>query len=935
MLLLVTLATLVPATLLGVRFFQNRSTEIEADLARLTLIADNIAHDLDEKIQGTKQLHFGLARAVNLDSPDRVACSAFLSAVREEYPQYTGILTIDPSGRLFCDSLQTSRELDLNDRVYFQKALVTKDAVILQPVVGRLTGTAVLQIAYPARKADGELRYVLLASFNLEKFFQHHSTRLSETIEILLVNKSGIVLLAPPTEQWKGKVGSSIAGSDLFKRSVESTRSGAVEVTGANGRKEFWSAVETPRVRDAGLYIIVGTPREGLVAAANRRLYEDLIIVGLVSVLLFAGVWSLAEIGIRRQVGRIAVMAKELGNGNLSVRIAAPYPGGELGQLMRELNATADSLQRQHNAIDELNQQLHHSQLDEAQTKAFLDTVIEHIPNPISVKAPHGPTSDPLDWTFSLVNKAYETLSGHTRAQMIGQSARNLYPNQTAAIIAASDRQALESTTAVITPELSLSTTDNGTCIVTSKRVAIRDRDGAAQYVLTVLEDVTDTRRSEARISHMAHHDPLTDLPNRAAFNSSMTSALQDAEARHEQFTILSIDLDRFKEINDVYGHAVGDVLLQEVALRMQASARGAFIARIGGDEFIAIVTGGVQPEQAEIVGKSLLAAFVDDFIIDSKRIQIGLSIGGAVYPTDGADGKTLMINADAALYQAKAALGVSILFFKPEMGARLQERHNLQRDLKVAIEHGDLSLQYQPQFLMTGEPIGFEALARWNCLDRGMVPPDTFIQIAEECGLIMPLGAWALREACREAASWKAPLAVAVNVSPMQFLQGNLAQLVHTILLETGLAPARLELEITEGVFINDFSRAVSILRQLKSLGVRISLDDFGKGYSSLSYLHSFPFDKIKIDRAFILDIEQNHHSMIIVRAVIGLGHSLNIPILAEGVENEAQRKFLEQAGCSAVQGYLLGRPAPIKKYKELVGPSFTLDDNTLGIAS
>jgi EAL domain-containing protein (putative c-di-GMP-specific phosphodiesterase class I) len=241
---------------------------------------------------------------------------------------------------------------------------------------------------------------------------------------------------------------------------------------------------------------------------------------------------------------------------------------------------------------------------------------------------------------------------------------------------------------------------------------------------------------------------------------------------------------------------------------------------------------------------------------------------------------------------------------------------------LKAAIDHGDIFLRYQPQKkIESNETIGFEALARWQCAKRGMVPPDMFIRIAEDSNLIIPLGEWILREACREAASWPRPLKIAVNISPVQFHHGDLARLVHSILLETGLAPDRLELEITEGVLIDDFSRAVSILHKLKSLGVQIALDDFGSGYSSLSYLHAFPFGKIKIDRAFVGDLDHNHHSMAIVRAIITLGHSLDVPILAEGVETEVQRAFLVQEGCDEVQGYLTGRPLAIGAYAHLVG--------------
>ena len=434
-------------------------------------------------------------------------------------------------------------------------------------------------------------------------------------------------------------------------------------------------------------------------------------------------------------------------------------------------------------------------------------------------------------------------------------------------------------------------------------------------------EDVTEQKRAEQRIAHMAHYDTLTDLPNRAAFKDSMAATLDRAAATGEQFAVLSIDLDHFKEANDTYGHLVGDALLNEVARRLQAAAGGTFVARIGGDEFAVIVADGEQPAAAEALAERLLAAFADDFEVEGHKLKLGLSIGAAIYPTDGTDAKTLMVNADATLYRAKAEFRGMALFFEPEMGFRLRERHALQEDLRSAINRGELLLHYQPQKKMSGETIGFEALVRWQCPKRGMVLPGTFIAVAEESNLILPLGEWVLREACREAASWPQPLTIAVNISPIQFRQGDLPRLVHSILLQTGLAPRRLELEITEGVMINDFSRAVSILRRLKSLGIKIAMDDFGTGYSSLSYLQSFSFDKIKIDRVFICDLEHNHHSRAIVRAVVGLGQSLDLPILAEGVETEAQHSLLMKEGCDEVQGYLTGRPLPISDYADLVG--------------
>jgi diguanylate cyclase (GGDEF)-like protein/PAS domain S-box-containing protein len=435
------------------------------------------------------------------------------------------------------------------------------------------------------------------------------------------------------------------------------------------------------------------------------------------------------------------------------------------------------------------------------------------------------------------------------------------------------------------------------------------------------LRDLRERKRAEVRIRHLAHHDPLTDLPNRTAFNERLAAILDQAAASGGSFAVACVDLDRFKEINDVFGHPIGDALLREVSGRLRTAADGAFIARLGGDEFTLIAAEGPQPAAAEALADRLQAAVADDIEVEGHRLRIGLSIGVAIYPNDGTDATALLINADAAMYRAKADGRGSIRFFEADMDKRLRERRALQHDLRTAIARDELILHYQPQAMIDGAIVGFEALVRWRHPSRGVVPPATFIPIAEESGIIIAIGEWVLREACREAASWPRPLQIAVNLSPIQFRHGDLPALVHSVLLESGLAPHRLELEITEGVLIGDFSRAVSILRRLKALGVRVAMDDFGTGYSSLSYLQSFPFDKIKIDQTFISNLDRNVQSAAIVRAVIGLGRGLDLPVVAEGVETKAQLDFLSAEACSEVQGFLVGRPLPIEDYAEIVG--------------
>jgi len=546
-------------------------------------------------------------------------------------------------------------------------------------------------------------------------------------------------------------------------------------------------------------------------------------------------------------------------------------------------------------------------------TRAFLDTVIDNIPECLYVK-------ETEEFRLMLCNRAGAEFIGMSREAAIGKNAHDLLPKEEADFATARDREVVESGGGSMLGERWMHM-PGGARLMSTHKVVIPDADGKNKYLLVLADDVTERRRAEERIAHMAHHDPLTDLPNRAAFTDRLMFAIERAAETPTTFGLLCLDLDRFKEVNDIFGHSVGDELLRQVSRRLQAVAEGAFLARLGGDEFMLVTLPGDQPSTTAALADRLIAALEEDFEIEGNQLRVGLSVGAAIFPNDGVDATTLLGNADAALYRAKIEGRGLIRFFEPDMDKRLRERRLLQHDLRSALDRGELSLHYQPQARLDGDIIGFEALARWQHPVRGSVPPSAFIPVAEESGLMVSLGEWILREACREAASWRRRLQIAVNLSPIQFRHGDLPALVHTILLQTGLPASRLELEITEGVLIHDFSRALSILRRLKALGVRIAMDDFGTGYSSLAYLQSFPFDKIKIDRAFISNLECNPQSAAIVRAVIGLGRGLELPVVAEGVETQDQLSFLTRESCDEVQGYFIGRPCPIDQYAHLVG--------------
>jgi diguanylate cyclase (GGDEF)-like protein/PAS domain S-box-containing protein len=547
-------------------------------------------------------------------------------------------------------------------------------------------------------------------------------------------------------------------------------------------------------------------------------------------------------------------------------------------------------------------------------TRSFLDTIIENVPSPIIVK------SIP-NLQYLLINRAAEKYLGVDRSNMLGKTSTEVMPKSSAETIEVEDRKLIASGQTAFLDEHAVLTPGNGTRIVTATRLPVKAADGKPQYLISVINDLTERKRHEQRIEHMAQHDSLTDLPNRAAFNDCIVSTVALAAASHESFGLICMDLDRFKSVNDVFGHAIGDLLLREVARRLESACQGAFFARLGGDEFAVITPTGSQPAASELLAERLSAALDADIEIDGNVLRVGLTIGIGIYPQDGMDAPTLIANTDAALFRAKSEMRGSIRFFEISMDKQLRERRALQQDLRLAILRDELELHYQPQAHIEGDITGFEALARWNHPRHGLVPPSTFIPLAEESGFILELGEWILRTACGEAASWPRPLQISINLSPVQFQHGDLPHLVHQILLESGLAPSRLEVEITEGVLIGDFTRAVSILRRLKSLGVRIAMDDFGTGYSSLSYLQSFPFDKIKIDQAFVTNLSHSQQAATIIRAVIALGRGLNLPVVAEGVETAEQLRFLADENCNEIQGYFVGRPMPIDDYAEVVG--------------
>ena len=474
--------------------------------------------------------------------------------------------------------------------------------------------------------------------------------------------------------------------------------------------------------------------------------------------------------------------------------------------------------------------------------------------------------------------------------------------------------------------EFQLYRKDGGKLWVRGTARAVRDTDGSILYHVGAAENITARKTAEEQVELLAYYDALTGLPNRTLFRDRLGKALASARRREEKVALLFLDLDRFKTINDSLGHSVGDVLLKEVAERLKKWAREQdTVARLGGDEFVVVLTALIDIGDAAVAADRILKAMTPDCIVQGHLLSISCSLGISIFPDNGSEPETLLKNADAAMYCAKEQGRNNFQFFTQEMNVQAVERMTLENSLRVALEKNELSLVYQPQMdIATGRITGAEALLRWQHPVLGLVPPDKFIPIAENSGLIIPIGEWALKTACAQARQWQdeglPAIPVAVNVSAVQLRHIRFLQVVEEVLDETGLRPQYIELELTEGLLLPNADLTLSVLQELSEMGLKLSIDDFGTGYSSLSYLRHFPVCKLKIDRCFVQAMTVNPDDAAITSTIINMARSLNLTVIAEGVENEEQMSFLRAHGCDEIQGYYFSPPLAAADFRDKV---------------
>jgi diguanylate cyclase (GGDEF)-like protein/PAS domain S-box-containing protein len=545
---------------------------------------------------------------------------------------------------------------------------------------------------------------------------------------------------------------------------------------------------------------------------------------------------------------------------------------------------------------------------DWAAERGLLRAMIDQVPDYLFIKD--------IDSRFVVANRAVAADLGRTPEELIGKTDFDLHAPEFARGFYADEQRVIHTAEPAIALEESIMTTEGHRKWLSTSKVPLRDDSGKIIGIVGICRDVTERKLAEDQIHFLAHHDALTGLPNRVLLMDRIEQALLQAERNETYVTVMFIDLDNFKLVNDSLGHSAGDTLIKTVAERMVQCLRASdTVVRIGGDEFVILLPDQRQPSDAAGVLEKVRAAIALPIAIEGQLFRVTSSIGLATYPADGGDGEMLLMNADTAMYQAKEKGRDNFQHYTAEMNISAQERRVLQEGLRLAVERNEFALLYQPQFdLLSGEIVAVEALVRWHHPTLGVIEPAKFIPMAESTGLIVPIGDWVMREACRQNKAWQdagiPPVTIGVNVSARQFRDGSWVKRVASILRSTELEPKYLELELTESLLMQDVQQAISTMKELQALGVKFAIDDFGTGYSSLSALKSFPVARLKIDQSFVRNLTSDPSDRSIATAMISLGQKLHMRVIAEGVETAAQFKFLADNKCDEIQGFHLSRP-------------------------
>ena len=887
-LILLVLAVVLPAAGLVAWLIHAESGRArEAAYVRVNTIARHTADDLTDFIHDHEVVLGRFAERPLVRALDAKNCDPLIAEYVHLYPEFTTLALRDAGGKLVCSFLpDVTPQLQLDRFPWFEESVRNDRFTVSNLTRGHKTGRWVTVLTQPVRDRAGALAGLLIQPLDLLQLQHRVLVEASENALLAVVDRNDKLLLR--TADGAAAIGTS-AVEGLGE--MHGQAGGLRTARGPDGVLRLYASAA---VAGTGWSVYAGLP-EGEVYAGYRAWLVRSVFAGVAILLLVLMLTHHLSTIIVEPIRALVRTCAQVENGDTTAR-AAPVGPPEIESVARQFNRMLDVRWSAEEALRASEERLH----------GIVHMAVEAI------------VVFDEQCNIVLFNPAAESIFGCSAAAAMGSCIDRFIPprlhefyHQHLAALSSSGPTAVK----MRAPAEAFGQRADGAEFALEFSVSRITHSGRPLYS-AVFNDISARKRDEARLTELANYDALTALPNRMLFHQRLRRSLVHAQRFDEGLAVLFIDLDRFKNVNDSLGHEAGDHVLQAVAQRLKGCLREVdTLARLGGDEFAVLIEQVTDARMVGGVARKLLKAVAEQLLLDQQEYQITASIGISTYPADGDDDTTLLKNADIAMYRAKDQGKNNSQFYAAAMNAHSRERLALETGMRHALERGEFLLHYQPKVdIASGRITGMEALVRWMRPGLGMVPPAEFIPLAEESGLIVPIGAWVLKAACERVRAWQqmgAPLLrVAVNLSARQFAQSNLVSDVARILDASGLAPASLELEITESMVMNNPERAIQTLRQLKLMGISLAIDDFGTGYSSLGYLKRFPIDNIKIDRSFIKDIPGNSDDAIITRTIIDMTHNLRLKAIAEGVETEAQFDLLREVGCDQVQGFLISHP-------------------------
>jgi len=893
-LLLLMLIAITPwVAAMGYQLWMARQHAIDDAIGDALDLARSVASTQSQAVSNAYNLSQVLSALPEIREGTPEACRQRLLEIYRHTGDYANLVVTDARGKMLC-AAKGSGATDFSDRDWYQHAITDRHFVTGRFVIGKLQGLPILPTAQPVLNQQGQVERIVLVPINvawLERLLKQ--ARIGEDAVITVLDRHAIVMARQPADPQR--IGKPSSLSPLADAIALGKEEGTGEAVNGNRLPILFAYAHLPGEGkgSSNVYVSVSIPKQRVLAQAYRNFSVNLGLLGALTLLAVIGIWVFTEAFVLRKVRALIVVAERIATGDFSAR-AALLDGGrsELGELARAFDDMAASIEQN-----------------------FQQTigVMEVAPEAIIISDAQGRITRANAQTQKLFGYSADELLGQPIEMLVSEGLRKDYVDYRRDYVYSPIARDMSTRNDVFACRK-----DGTQFPVDVRRGTLNTAQGL--LVISAVRDISERKQFEAQIIQQATHDALTSLPNRLFFRDLLGRAMGQAERSEKLLAVIFLDLDGFKNINDTLGHEAGDALLGIIAGRLVATLRkDDVVARQGGDEFTILLQGINVYQDIVQIAEKILAAIAVPVQYETHEMHITASIGITIYPFDDVEPENLLRNADTAMYQAKQAGKNNFRFYTAEMNSVIRERMEIEQGLRRALQENQFELYYQPQAAIQNlETVGMEALIRWHHPELGMIPPAKFIPVAEESGLIVPIGEWVLRTACRQISAWRAAglpaIKVAVNLSARQFREVKLLDTIKTILDECGLSAhaAALELELTESMVMQHVEEYVVTLNKLHAMGVQISIDDFGTGYSSLSYLKRFPINTLKIDQSFVQGITDDAEDAAIATAIVMLGHSLKFKVIAEGVETAEQLALLRGIGCDEIQGYYLSRPLP-----------------------